>query len=342
MGTRTILALAAALAVVWVAPAQAANRSCDLTRVASLNLVITPGARGIFLPVTLNDQRKLLLVDTGGVFSTLTPDIVRELSLPTRPSEMRLVNLAGQVMTEVAVVERFGFADARPGPMEFLLHPAEDRTGRFSGDQAGTIAPNILRNYDVEIDFAASKLNLFRHASCANPVYWTTGNATAVKMDVTSEGHIVFPVELDGRPLLAGLDTGMSFTALDLGIARRDFRVDTNAHDVEPLGNLTDGHHGRVYRRQFKSLSTGNGQIRVTNPRIMLLPNVVSFGREPEGRRRPEMIMGLSVLKDLRVYIAYHNETVFFTPASGPPAAEPLPEEENPNSLRSAPGRTRS
>jgi hypothetical protein len=216
-----------------------------------------------------------------------------------------------------------------------MLHPADDRTGRFAGDQAGTIAPNILSQFDVEIDFAGGKLNLFRHSSCRNSAYWSDGDVASVKIDVTREGHIVLPVELDGHRLIAGLDTGMSYTSLDLNIARQEFKVDTNANDVERLGSLTGTFDGLVYRRQFKTLTTGNGQITVNNPSLILIPDVTSVKRARSGHRRPDVILGLSVLKHLRLYIAYNDKTIFFTPAGGPPAALPLPAEAIPNSLRS-------
>src|SRR6202008_5024105 len=195
---------------------------------------------GIFAPVNLNGAQKFLLVDTGGIVSTLPPEVAALLSLPTHDSTVELVNLAGQRLNKVAIVDRFAFGNLPPLKVEFLLEPPDERVGGFGGEIAGTLAPDILRNFDVEIDFTAAKLNLFHPRTCGDAVYWKADNIAAGKMDVLKGGHIGFPMRLDGRQVMTALDTGMSVTSLDLPTAHDAFGLDVTADDVERVGRLND------------------------------------------------------------------------------------------------------
>jgi predicted aspartyl protease len=238
--------------------------------------------------------------------------------------------VAGQVLDTVAIVERFGFADFTPSKVEFMLHPERDMTGSFRGEFAGTMAPNMLRSYDIEIDFAAAKLNLFKPSKCVQSAYWSRGHSAALRMETDRGGHILFPMLLDGKRVRAALDTGMSTTTLDLETARREFGVDTSASHVDNVGSLTGDHRGTIYNVTLRSLATEDGQINVSNPRLNLMPDLTSVVSSD----RPQLILGLSTLKRLHVYIAYTRGMLFLTAASGPPAITwQLPEEHVPNSL---------
>jgi predicted aspartyl protease len=312
--------------VVWLAalvPVRADD--CRLRLVASLALAIGPNTNGIFAPVNLNGAQKFLLVDTGGIVSTLTPEVADLLSLPTHDSTVELVNLAGQRLNKVAIVDRFAFGNLPPLKVEFLLEPPDDRVGGFGGEIAGTLAPDILRNFDVEIDFTAAKLNLFLPRTCGDAVYWKADNIAAVKMDVLEDGHIVFPMRLDGRQVMTALDTGMSVTSLDLPTARDAFGLDVAAGDVERVGRLNDTDAGVLYSHRFQTLTTEGGGVSVVHPRIFLLPDLIGEpdkrGIEPSqpSSSRAKLLLGLSVLQRLHLYIAYQQRMLYFTPASGRP-----------------------
>ncbi len=49
------------------------------------------------------------------------------------------------------------------------------------------------------------------------------------------------------------LDTGFGTTTLNLDTARRLFRIDVNAPDVEKIGELTGGYTADRYRRRIQN-----------------------------------------------------------------------------------------
>ena len=53
----------------------------------------------------------------------------------------------------------------------------------------------------------------------------------------------------------AVLDTGASFTFLNLTDAQRTFNINVNAPDVEKVGEIRGGFSATMYRRHFKTLA---------------------------------------------------------------------------------------
>ena len=63
----------------------------------------------------------------------------------------------------------------------------------------GTLAPDLLRNFDVEFDFASHTMNLFRPHSCDGKAAYWTGQYIAIPMEITPAGHTRVDVTLDGE-----------------------------------------------------------------------------------------------------------------------------------------------
>ena len=82
-------------------------------------------------------------------------------------------------------------------------------------DFGGILGSEMLRNVDVDFDFAANKLNLVSPDHCAgNVVYWQAPAVAVVPMTLNASGHIMFRMQLDGRRVHTMLDTGFSNTTL--------------------------------------------------------------------------------------------------------------------------------
>jgi hypothetical protein len=219
----------------------------------------------------------------------------------------------------------------------FMVLPGEETGGPEIEEFAGILGSEMLRNVDVDFDFAANKLSLFSPDHCAgNVVYWT-GNQrlplAIVSFTLNRSGHIMFRMELDGRRVETMLDTGFSNTTLSLDAARRLFRINLNAPDVEKIGELKGGYSADAYRRQFKTL-TVNG-VTINNPTINMLPNMMG-GISPGTPRTgslireetvglPDLILGMNVLSQMHVYIAYRERKLYITAADPQRAAASAP-----------------
>ncbi len=325
LGFRSAL-FAAAMLAITASPAAAAD--CTLKIATSVDTV-----RGIndamLLPVTMAGAHKLLLLDTGGFFSEITPQTVTELGLNTRRVGIMQYDIEGNGVDRAADVSDVTLGTIPPTSMQFMVAARE--IGGKNTKIAGTLAPNILSAYDLDLDFPNGKFKLMSQDHCPGQViYWPHGAVAAIPMKVTESNHIVFPMELDGHHLLAMLDTGASQTTLSLREAQI-IGVGTSAPDLEQIGQLKNNPDAKIYRHRFKTLSMDG--ITVSNPTIVLIPDMVrnymvhspytgsriDTSSEPQGL--PDLLLGMSVLQHLHVYVAYKEEMLYIT--AGEPAPSP-------------------
>jgi hypothetical protein len=326
--------LSALLSAVNAAPAAAGAQCGPLALLTTMDL--NPSAPVPIITAMIADKPVGLLVDTGGALSSLTKRAVRELNLQTGQSRVQLRNIRGQEENLEAKLPSIGLGRLRQEGVYFMVLPGEeDPMGPTVEEFGGILGSEMLRNVDVDFDFAANKLNLVSPDHCAgNVVYWRAPAVAIVPMSLNSSGHIMFRMELDGRRVNTMLDTGFSNTTLNLDTARRVFRVDVDAPDVEKIGELTGGYTASSYRRRFKTLTVDG--VTINNPVINMLPNMMgsvnpgaprtgSIIRE-EQNGLPDLILGMNTMSQMHVYIAYKERKLYITAADAqpsPPATAP-------------------
>lgn len=147
-----------------------ADASCQLVRITSLGMQ-TDEAGGVYVPMTIAGENANLLIDTGGIVSMLTQSTVKSLSLSTEAVEgVRIVMFGGTPITRYTTAHDIDFGGLKAAHMDFLIVP----DGRLPPELNGTLAPDILRAYDDDFDFANAKFTLFSQDHCAgNLAYWT-------------------------------------------------------------------------------------------------------------------------------------------------------------------------
>jgi predicted aspartyl protease len=318
--------------VISASSAFAAPACGPLNLITSMDIITVSGGRpGIAAKIM--DKPVTLLVDTGGAFSMISRSVVRELNLPVGQAQFEIVNVAGQRSREQVRLPSITLGTLRQEGAYFMIDPSDAPKEQRSFD--GVIAPDFLSRVDADFDFGAKKLNLVSPDHCAGKVvYWSAPASTpalaVVSFHIDRSGHISFPVQLDGRRVDAILDTGAYYTTLNLNIARRTFNVDTNAPDVEKVGQVEGSYKADVFRKQFKTLAIEG--VTANNPVIDLLPDLVSApGSTPKPTGSliresdtdlPGIILGMNVLSRLHVYVAYKEAKLYIT-AANPPAAPP-------------------
>ena len=152
-----------------------------------------------------------------------------------------------------------------------MVRPAPGPMNPNDASLVGVLGPDILRNYDVDMDFGARKLQLISPDHCEGKVvYWTAPTVAIVPMRLAQDGKTVISVKLDGQQLDAVINTGAPNTILNLDVAEDRFNVDVNAPDVKQVGQLGKIASAKIYRRQFQSLSFEG--VTINNPEINLVP----------------------------------------------------------------------
>jgi predicted aspartyl protease len=335
---RPTFLLSLALSAFATSPALA-GAQCALNVLTTLQL--RPTSERPMIDAMIGDKQVGLLVDTGGGMSALTKRAVRELNLQTGQyvnsdgTILTLKDVRGQTEALQVRLPSITLGRIHQEGVYFMVLPGEDNSGPEVEIFGGILGTDVLRNVDVELDFAANKINLIAPNQCGGTVvYWQAPAVAVVPITLDRFGQLTFRMDLDGRRVTAMLDTGASDTILNLDTARRTFRIDVNGPDVEKVGELTGGYSASVYRRRFNSLAFEG--VTVSNPMIVMMPNLMGNANPSAPRTGsiiredrnglPDVILGMNVLRQMHAYIAYRDRRLYLTAADPQPAASPAPQ----------------
>jgi predicted aspartyl protease len=297
------LVLAVIAAVLFVAPVRAAE-DCHLYRVAALDMEFI-GA-GVVVPVAVGDHPLHMVVDTGGYLTALTEDAAKALGLfvETRPDSGMTI-YGGIPLRRFATVSGFTLGKMKARSLSYPLLPA----GFLPPGVDGLLAPDFLANFDLDFDFANGKVSLFSRDHCDGKVGWWTTEDQLTVIPIRREEdnvHISMHVMLDGKDVKALIDTGASRTLMSLETARDLFDIkDSDLRDAPGVNNIQG-----AKKVAFKKMSFGG--VEVSNPDITLIPD----RKAHLGPRAPDLILGIGILRQLHLYIAYREKKLYLTAAS--------------------------
>jgi hypothetical protein len=245
-----------------------------------------------------------MLVDTGGFLTCFNEAKASEPGLQVELyPESGIVMYGGQGLRRFVTLADFRIGRMRAPRLGYPLLPA----GRLPDGIDGLLAPDFLANFDVEFDFAGKKVNLFSKDHCEGKVtHWTDAPVTPIPIVRDEDGvHISTHIKLDGKDILANIDTGMSKTVMSLEDARWKFDIDRDDPRLTDDQTFDDFKGAKHF--PFKQMTFGS--VQVNNPDIVLVPD-----RESRmGPNAPSLILGLTVLRNLHMYIAYREKNLYVT-----------------------------
>ncbi|HEX4078096.1 MAG TPA: retroviral-like aspartic protease family protein [Rhizomicrobium sp.] len=319
-------ALFACAFLATVISAGASADECKLQRVASLDFTEN-GA--IIIPVSLAGTSVRMALDTGSPLSAVDPIVAHNLHLiEQRIMQGAMYDSAGEPFTYIAVVHDLGLGDMHASSVKLAVWPSPMGSGDFR--MGGTLGADLLRHFDVDIDFAAHKLSLFAQDHCPGKVvYWTSGGVAVVPMHVVNSGHIIVSVKVDGVPFDALLDTGSTFSHLSLEAADDMFHLVPTSPDMTKVSENGGPGGVPIYRHTFKGLELEG--ITIANPAIDIFENLAKARQTPQSGSRisdadesggnTDMVLGLQELHRLHLYIAYKEQKLYISSASAPTVA---------------------
>jgi hypothetical protein len=328
MKTSSGLLAAMCLALAFAGEARA-DDCHPLTLITSVDLTMAPDNSAALVPVTIKDKPEMLLVDTGGLLTMIEPRVADELGLVRRKGNVGLVNVSGEMSNDfVHTSLQLGTLKAENLP--FIVE-APSQGIVDDPTIAGILGPDVLRNYDVDIDFGARKFNLISQDHCDGKViYWQADAVAVVPMTVMDTGHIQFEVKVDGHDVTAMLDTGADVSVMTLPTAQSVFGIVPGSADTPKTGTLPGKSNASIYEHTFKSL-TFEG-IGVTNAKVALIPDLMRGvnlqNATPDistrivsptaNKRAQSMLIGMDILRHFHIYIAYKERKLYITPAGTP------------------------
>ena len=254
-----------------------------------------------------------------GIVGTLTTSAVEELGLSPSNTGARVRTSSGGYRSEQKVsVDEFSFQGLSPFETQFIVSTDEGEGAAY----LGTFSINNYRqfNFDIDLDFLRRSARLFSRERCeGQTVDWPNTEVGSVTFTIDGNGFIRFPVNIDGEEFSAVLDTGSSITTVDFGYARRQLDFDEDDPKLTKVAEAADGR--AIYKRSFESISFGD--VALANPELYLVPGVATRNETRQTGSRinrskrgtiPPLIVGMTTLRQLRVFIAYDENKIYFAP----------------------------
>ena len=271
-------------------------------------------ARTFTLPVTMNGSVENMLLDTGGMYSMLTPKTTDALKLKrvyTGPTLNNVLGMSTMYATRVADL-RIGGLKGTDVP--FTVMPANDST--FDG----LMALAQLDQFDLDVDFGARSMKFMSPDHCKGHVIYWHGPTGIIPIRLTDQ-HAYVDVVLDGVTFHALIDTGATRTTLYANQAEHHFNLTETSSDVKFDGTLgakkADGtivRQLKMYEHRFQTLDFEG--VGVSNPTVQIF-------HQNGGETYEDMILGMDVLSKLHLYFAFKEGTLYVSPGSPPPDAAP-------------------
>jgi len=270
-----------------------------LREVASLAMTpLADGAR-VSVPLTINGKRVDMEVDTGAGMSSLTAPAAATLGIKLRDAVgTRLVSQDGTAIRHYYLADDFQL-----GPLAARKIPFMQGNDIADARLSGTLGPDLMVRYDVEMDFSQQKLTYFSQDHCPGHIlHWSSDAVTQVPIHITARARDYPPpainpaaaglspdfvnflmsfgspilgtdirtkVMLDGREFTANIDTGLDISAINSEAAQAYFNV--------PLDNPS-ADTPRTASDQPAQASAGTEAVTVTGYRQQHRFHALTFG----------------------------------------------------------------
>jgi len=321
-------------ALTLIASSAMAAESCGpLQIIGQVDIVSTDGA--LLVPAKINGLATYMIIDTGGWYRQLAPALVDKLHLSTTKRRVGFIDITGRTTNTSATVDDVEIGSFKAKDAVFLV----PKYG-FGDDVGGVLGPQMFTSFDLDLDFAAKKINFVLQDHCdGKVVYWKTRSYAVAPFLLTDEGHIRMPIELDGHKFTALLDTGADQSSITFRAAEEAFDITKDSPGVTKKGYVNGDKRAEEYERRFKTLTIAG--ITFNNPKLSLIPDLLRNHQINEHRPKinshidtnnefegvDDVIVGLAELRHLHIYIAYKEQKLYISPAapetsSAPPASQ--------------------
>jgi predicted aspartyl protease len=323
--TRTLFAVSTAAALACYASSAFAG-SCTLNKLASFPARID-AENQLLVPAVIDGTTVPMVFDTGARGFAITRSAANRLGLPITDLRRERHFLGGGYLSESTQIGSFTIGGLqRKSTIEAGVLPegGDGSDGRGAGVVGG--GPGALsadeRFLDTEIDPAAGVINLYDPDHCPGQVVYWAGEFDSLPMLLEpGTRKLRVDIELDGKKLLAWIDTGAAQTSMPVDHAELNFGVNAKSSGAAPAKTvLVDGQPMPASAYSFHTLKIGD--IVVNNPNVMLVqfyPDTLTAtgGHFRAGKAQlPDLVIGMNILKSLHLYLAYNEGVMYYTPAS--------------------------
>jgi predicted aspartyl protease len=256
----------------------------------------------------VNGEPATLVLDTGAERTLFTASAVDRLRIGRDPQHVTIIHGLGSSAQSM---------DGRPAAFEIggiALRPENVAVGDFALPSVGGAPPDgllgasFLSRYDVDLDLPHRRATLYAARTCQAAVPAWSGPYVELPAERTAHSHILLPVDVDGRRLLALFDTGTQITVMGAAAAAADPQETAGPARLAPLtlqGAGTATETAQAHR-------FGEAQI---GPESFAEPvfAVADLATVPG-----DMVLGMDYLARRRFWLSYASGRVFIASAKEP------------------------
>jgi len=311
-------AVAALISAALFAPGLA-SADCKLLQLAEFHL--DPNSTAPIVDGTVNGVPVKVLLDTGAEFSMITYHEAKKLGLRLSESTgMRAYGIGGSTQIYTADVGKLTVGDLAKSNFAATVSGVEDRPSRV----AVVLGYDVLSNADLEFDFAHHTVRMFKPKGCTAPqlVYWGAAYSQAPLLPLRRDNpSLEMKIDLNGRQVLAALDSGAEMTLVDAGVGEAAGVVRADGPKAGAvIGNGPLAEESWVGR--FDNFAFGDEKIAHVAVRLAHVMQDMTYTeigsnmvRHVEG---PAMFVGDDFLKAHRVFVDKEDSLILFSYQGGP------------------------
>jgi hypothetical protein len=302
---------------------RASVNQCVLKRTGSADISIQ-NDRVVMVPVTINGHPATMELNTAVSQSSISSRYAKALGLSRDPREQFEGYDSKQPWPWATTPDSFAIGSQGIRKPTFVVFTDTAPPDESAVPDIGQLGMDLVYIEDFELDFANNKLNFYSPDHCPGVVVYWTDRYSSAPIARAMDGAVSFPMELEGKKVLANLSTAIPITRLGTDVTRRLYGFDETSEGVEAETDRP-GHAIAYYRAMAV---TGSG-ITVKNAKIELVPvpkdqgwdsscDLVAPALGDAAYYRnwncgPPLTIGLNVLRRLHLYFAMHEHVLYFS-----------------------------
>lgn len=309
--------------------------------VNSVRMEKVNGGPVMSVAATIDGAPETMLIDIGRMATELWETPANKLHLGHQGAQF--FDYSGRFSQRSARIESFKFGNMEGGGFHVMVAPDPDTA---SAPFDGIIGNNVMWQYDVDLDFAHQKLNFFTPEKCEGAgIYWSPSTVSSVpivsyngleyadRSPLARLGVTFVPVVLDGKTIVALLDTRSDKTFLNPDVAQKLFGLSPDgmeATDIDDGGTLIKAGTHIFSRLSLGGLAAGNVRIAIpldhmTQSTKIFHASKVALDAFQIHEIMPDMVIGMDILQHSHLYVAYNSARIYVSAAGDGEALAAMP-----------------
>jgi len=275
--------------------------ACTASPIGSIAVTIVN--RTPLVTASANGKPVTLILDTGAQRTMLTSAAAERINGETPRIEFsrRMRGIGNATETREVELRSFSLSGLAIPVRRLRVAPLTVSRPTLSVD--GLLGIDTLSQFDIDFDLPRSRMLLYPGQACDTPRSdWPRSYASIGAVGYPG-AHLQFPVELNGRPLTALLDTGAQYTTIT-GKAAEAIGVTeamlAGGRSIMVRGVAGEQVSSRIHRFSLLKL----GELIIRDPEIVVAN--INFSAA-------DMVLGMDLLSTRRFWISYGMRRIFIS-----------------------------